>query len=138
MRRQSRRRYRVPTCSQTLADPFPRASTIVAHEIGNVLYHQVAGLVLLKDLNHILEQVAPLRAVKTELLSGFRERLARKPRAQDVVLGHQFVGFADIAVRLNAEVLVVEISQLLVDIRREYALVAKARQRLVESTKASK
>ena len=40
--------------------------------------------------------------------------------------------------RLDSEVLGLEIGQLLVDIRREYAFVAETSERLVESTKPGK
>jgi hypothetical protein len=72
------------------------------------------------------------------LRAGFRERLARKSSAEEVVRWDLAnIQFPDIAGGLNAEVRAIERTELRVDLTREYAGMSQALEREVESPESS-
>ena len=111
--------------SKTITDTLPGASFVVPEKIGNVLYEQKSRFVAFQYSNDVLEEVAPLRAIKSQLVARFGEWLTRKAGAEDVVRGHLAIGFADIAVRTEAEVFLVKIGEIAVDFAGKDAAMPK-------------
>jgi hypothetical protein len=75
-------------------------------------------------------------AFESSLASGLGERLAGETRAKNIVRGKLLdLEFSDIAVRLNAEILLVKSREILVDLARKNAFVAERGKRPVKTAK---
>ena len=67
--------------------PMP-ATAVVLEDIGHVLQDEVSRPLDAQDVVHLEEEIALIGVLEALLVSCFRERLTRKTRGKDVVIGH--------------------------------------------------
>ena len=116
---------RVASVSETVANALPSAPLVVPQKVGHVLDQKKPWLMPLQYAYDVLEQIAPLWTVESKLLPCLGEWLAGKASAEDVVRRNLTISLADIAVRAEAEVFLVKVGEIAIDLRRKDAAVPK-------------
>lgn len=117
---------------------FSKGLALVVAEQGRyVLEHQVLGALGLKRADHVIDEIAVLAAVASQLLAGVRERLARETSAENVVVGDGIdIDVVDVKRRIHPEVVSIQAVQIRVYLASKYALVAEARQGQMKPTQS--
>jgi hypothetical protein len=62
----------------------------MANEVRDILNDEIFWLVAMKDVDDVVDQIAPLRAFQSALIAGLRERLAGESGAEHIVLRNIF------------------------------------------------
>ena len=111
----------------------------MSEQIWHVFEQDILRLMNGKNLNNVINQVAPLWAFESMLLSCLRKGLAGESGTHNIMLGYlRDVESADVPRRLNAEMLTVDSDKFLVDLTSEDTFVAEIPKRQVESAQARK
>ena len=90
--------YLVPECQQGVSYNAPRAARIMQLEVANVLKDHERGLTRSEDVGDFVKQCTASCVPQPGLRSRFREGLARKSGAEDLVLRYRVFAVADVAV----------------------------------------
>jgi hypothetical protein len=105
--------YAVSRKAEPVFDGLPCAATTVANKIRYILDDEVPWLMRAQNTYNIVDQVTPLGAFETVLVASFRERLARKACAENVVRGkRRDIETSNVAVGSESEVFLVEASEV--------------------------
>ena len=97
------------------------------NKVRYILDDEITWLMRAQNLDDIVEQVAPLGALKALLAARLREGLAGKPCAEDIVIwNRRYVERSDVTVRAKTEIFLVKVRQIFVDLASKDALVTES------------
>lgn len=138
------RRNVIPLLPKRLNDDLPLVGVAWSGKVPNVLEKKHRGVTLLNDLEDVEVERAPNLIQHPRLSAGLREGLARKPRSKDVVrldlVGNAVVASVnrDVTESVDAPVLLVDTSGILVDLDCVGAPAAHPREHSVEAPDTGK
>ena len=110
---------------QLLGDDTEGISVVDGMEVLHVLEKECGRVLLVDDFKDAVEEVTSCFVIESFLVSGDAERLARKPRTQDVESRNSLcVKLINVSLRHQAIVLMVDFADSFVDVARHNAPVS--------------
>jgi hypothetical protein len=92
-------------------DITPCLTSIMPHEVWNVLNKQVSWAMVLKYSDNVVKEIPPLRAVKSLLFASFGERLAGKASAEDIMRRNILIRYPYITCWAQTMIFLVEVGK---------------------------
>ena len=109
MRGQARKIDVIVERAQPGADILPRPAPVMADKVWHIFDDEEARFLHTQNVDHVIDEVAPLGTLQAFLLASLGERLAGKACAQDIMIwDRRNIDAADIAVGLCAVVLLIQ------------------------------
>ena len=111
--------------TQAMLDCVPCPALTMPHKIGNVLDNKKPGFMHAQNRNDIANQIPPLWAFQSLLVTGLGEWLARETCTQDVMAWNgSDIECPDIAVGTEIEIAFIERRETIIDLARKDAFMS--------------